>query len=379
MRVLHLSKFYPPHRGGIERYVELLAKAQRATGLRVAVLAHGTPRQPRQQRAWREAGVLLVEARTRMELVYTPISPAWPLRLGQLLSRFQPDLLHLHLPNPWAFLLLGHPAARRIPWVVHWHADVPDASGSRAMRLALPMYRRMEQALLARSQSIIATSSSYTVSSPQLRCHAGKVQTVPLAVAPARPAPIGPRWPGFGLRLLAVGRLTYYKGLQVLLEALALSPGCSLLIVGEGEQRDALQRRIAELGLGERVTLAGNLDDGMLDAAYRDADVLCLASLDRAEAFGLVLLEAMRAGKPCIASRVPGSGMTEVVQDQHCGLLVEPGNSQDLARAIAELRDDSALRQQYGEAGRTRWQESYRIEQSAGMITTLYQQALGRP
>jgi glycosyltransferase involved in cell wall biosynthesis len=87
------------------------------------------------------------------------------------------------------------------------------------------------------------------------------------------------------MRLLAVGRLTYYKGLQTLLQALALVEGCDLLIVGEGEQRAALQQRIAQLGLEERVTLAGNLDDEMLDAAYRDADVLCLASLDRAEAF----------------------------------------------------------------------------------------------
>lgn len=379
VRILHLSKFYPPHRGGIERYVELLAKAQRAAGLRVGVLAHGTPGSPRPRRAWREAGVLLVEARTRMELVYTPISPAWPLRLGQLLQRFKPDLLHLHLPNPWAFLLLGHPGARRIPWIVHWHADVPDASGSRAMRMALPVYRQMEQALLTRSHRIITTSESYAASSPQLRRHAGKVQTVPLAVAPAQPAQAGSVWPGPGLRLLAVGRLTYYKGLQVLLHALALIEGCSLVIVGEGEQRDALQRHVAQLGLGDRVSLAGNLDDEMLDATYRDADVLCLASLDRAEAFGLVLLEAMRAGKPCIASRVAGSGMTEVVQDQHCGLLVEPGSPHDLASAITRLRDNAELRRQYGNAGQERWQARYRIEQSVAAITAIYQESLVTP
>lgn len=378
-RVLHLSKFYPPHRGGIERYVELLAKEQARAGLSVAVLAHATAGTPRKSRVWRDEGVLLLESRTAFEWVYTPFSPSWLLRLSSLLRRFRPAVLHLHLPNPWAFLLLLSPSARRLPWIAHWHADVPDASGSLAMRLALPLYRRFEERLLKRCAAIIATSTSYAESSTQLVRHAGKVRVIPLAVGAGKPASAGPAWPGSGLRLLAVGRLTYYKGLEVLLDALARTSGCSLMLIGDGEERVALQRRIAELQLGERVALLGNLDDAELDAAYRDADVVCLASLDRAEAFGLVLLEAMRAGKPCIASRVPGSGMTEVVQDQITGLLVRPGSADELAHAIARLRDDTALRDALGEAGRQRWEANYRIESSAAAVSKCYQAVLDQP
>lgn len=377
--MLHLSKFYPPHRGGIERYVELLAKAQTRAGMNVAVLAHASARQPRKHRVWRDDGVLVLESRTAFEWAYTPFSPSWLLRLIALLRRFRPDLLHLHLPNPWAFLLLLSPMARRLPWIAHWHADVPDASGSLTMRLALPLYRRFEERLLRRCAAIIATSASYAESSLQLARHTCKVRVIPLAVGAAKPATSGPDWPGTGLKLLAVGRLTYYKGLEVLLDALVRTTDCSLLIVGEGEERRALQRRISELQLGGRVALMGNLDDAELDAVYRGADVLCLASLDRAEAFGLVLLEAMRAGKPCIASRVPGSGMTEVVQDQITGLLVQPGSADELAYAIARLRDNSALRDALGEAGRQRWEASYRIESSATAINECYQAVLDQP
>jgi glycosyltransferase involved in cell wall biosynthesis len=87
----------------------------------------------------------------------------------------------------------------------------------------------------------------------------------------------------------------------------------------------------------------------------------------------------MRAGKPCIASRVPGSGMTEVVQDQISGLLVQPGSADELAAAIAHLRDNIALRLTLGEAGRQRWEANYRIERSAAAISDCYQTLLDQP
>ncbi len=381
MRVLHLSKYFPPHAGGIERYVQLLARAQAAAGLSPAVLAHGTRGRPRPRRVWREDGVRLAEARTFAELAFTPLSPSWPARLSRLIQRFAPDLLHIHLPNPWAFCLLAMPAARRLPWVLHWHADVPDEVRRWSMRLALPAYRRLERALLARADAVIATSSVYAGSSSALRAHAHRVDVVPLAVAAtATPAPAVTEWPAAGgLRLLSVGRLTYYKGLQVLLDAVSRTPGCSLLVIGEGEDRAALERRLSEPALAGRVHLAGAVDDAMLEAAYRDADVLCLASLDRAEAFGLVLLEAMRAGRPCIASRVPGSGMTEVVEHEASGLLVAPGDAAALAAAIARYRDDPGLGPRHGASGRARWEARFRIDAGEAAISAIYRRVLRKP
>lgn len=385
LRVLHLSKFYPPHHGGIERYVQLLAQEQARQGMQVAVLAHGSAGSARARRVSRDGAVRLIEARTQADLLYTPVSLAWPVRLAALIRRIRPNVLHLHLPNPWCFLLLALPAARRLPWVLHWHADVPDAAGGLLFRCALPFYRRLERRLLDRAAAIIATSRAYAESSAALAGHRVRVEPIPLAVAPPGHASTSLAWPGSGMRLLAVGRLTYYKGLALLLDAVARTPGCSLLVIGEGEQRAELERRIQALKLGDRVRLCGALDDASLEAAYAGCDVLALASIDRAEAFGLVLLEAMRRGKPCIATRVAGSGMGEVVRNEETGLLVPPGSVEALAAAIARYRDDPALRQAHGQAGRQRWELDYRIGAGANRISALYARLLspdaapGRP
>jgi glycosyltransferase involved in cell wall biosynthesis len=192
----------------------------------------------------------------------------------------------------------------------------------------------------------------------------------------AGPAPL---WPGAGVRLLAVGRLSYYKGFEVLLDALAQVPEASLLLVGEGEQRRALESRIADLGLGSRVRLAGHLDDATLEAAYQACDLFCLPSVDRAEAFGLVLLEAMRAGKPVLASDIPGSGVGTVVVDGETGLKVPPRDATALAVALRGLAADASLRAALGAAGRDRFEHHYRIDAVTRQWTALYREVLSDP
>src|SRR5690606_12898211 len=111
-------------------------------------------------------------------------------------------------------------------------------------------------------------------------------------------------WRGGGLRLLAVGRLSRYKGFDVLLRALARMEGASLVLAGDGECGGDLRRLARELGIVDRVVFAGAPDDDALASLYAGADAFVLPSLDRGEAFGMVLLEAMRAGLPVVASAI---------------------------------------------------------------------------
>lgn len=379
MRVLHLGKFFPPYPGGMERHLADLATAQAAAGLEVAALVHATPHD-RSRRRWQERDVLLDAVPCHGQLVFAPLSPGWPGHLRRLLREFRPELLHVHAPNPSAFWLLASPAARRLPWLVHWHADIPHDSGRLGLRLGYPVYRRFEHALSARATRIVATSAPYLAASRALRPWRDKCRVIPLGIgaAPA-PAARAPDWPAPGLRLLAVGRLSYYKGFEVLLEALAQCPQASLLLVGEGELDAPLRAQAARLGLAGRVRFAGRLDDASLEAAYRACDLFCLPSIDRAEAFGIVLLEAMRAGKAVVASDIPGSGVGSVVQAGRSGELVPPRDATALARVLLRLAGEPALLAAYGAAGRARWEQEYRIAAVTQQWLALYRELAGPP
>ena len=147
-------------------------------------------------------------------------------------------------------------------------------------------------------------------------------------------------------------------------------------MIGRGECERTLRALARERGLGGRVAFAGELDDATLAAAYAAADAFVLPSLDRSESFGLVLLEAMRAGLAVVASAIPGSGVGTIVVDGETGLLVAPGDAQALSRSISRLRDDAPLRAKFGAAGRARWEHAFTLSQSALAVQTLYQRVL---
>lgn len=376
MRILHLGKYYAPEPGGIERYTQALAEASVAAGDEVAVLVHQRPGHWRSS-AETMAGVRVHRSGCLAAPVYTPLSPAFPVQLGRILRSFRPELLHLHFPNPSCFAVLASPGARRLPWLVHWHADVPPDGPDWRLRLAYRAYRPFEQAVLARAGTIVATSRSYLQASGALAPWRDKAAVVPLGVATTQagtpPGARAPAWPaGTQLKLLAVGRLSYYKGFGVLLDALARTEGAGLVLIGRGECERELEARAEQLGIRQRVVLAGAVDDATLAAAYAAADAFVLPSLDRSEAFGTVLLEAMQAGLPVVASRIPGSGVGEVVADGASGLLVPPGDSDALATALRRM-GDPGLRRAFGHAGLARWRERYTLESSVSAMRALYQ------
>lgn len=318
--------------------------------------------------------------------LYAPISPPFPWWLGRVIGEFKPAVLHLHMPNTSAFWALGVPAARRIPWVIHWHSDVVSSQWDRRLALAYPAYRPLEQRLLAASRAIVVTSPAYLYSSRALERWQPRCHVIPLGIDPGRvrePAVDTLRrteklWGRAAFKLLAIGRLTYYKGFEVLVQAVADLPDLRLLIVGQGERRPQLDRLLKTLGLEGSVTLAGALPDAELNALWTTCDAFCLPSLERTEAFGLVLLEAMRFHKPVIASDIPGSGVGWVVRQGRHGLLVKPNNPAALRDAIVRLmRMTPRQRLQLGQAGAEALRGSFDIKQVAARTLGLYQQLEG--
>ncbi|MFT7286684.1 MAG: glycosyltransferase involved in cell wall biosynthesis [Halieaceae bacterium] len=385
--VLHIGKFFPPHRGGMETFLADLMVAQKRQGLAPAALVHASGFSLRDHRghcAVQGEQLPVTRAAVWLTLLFAPIAPLFWLSTLRALRRQQPELLHLHMPNASVFWLLLLPQARKLPWVVHWHADVLASTHSRGLRLLYPLYRPLEQAVLRRSAAIIATSPPYLHSSVPLQAHRDRCEVIPLGLdttrlgtGPTDPGPAavtatGAEDPALPLSVLAIGRLTYYKGFRVLIDAAAAVPGMRVSIVGAGDQATALQQRIDTLQLNDRVTLCGPMSDRQLAAALRGCDLLCQPSLERTEAFGVVLLEAMALGKPVLASDVSGSGMPWLVRFSAAGTLVPPGDVAALAAELLRLGGDRAKLKTLGEAGRSCFEAHFRIDIAARAVADLY-------
>ena len=372
MRILHVGKFYPPVAGGMERFLKDLVDAQRAAGHEVAVLVHERRRgEGRGDPPW------LMRCPVWLDLLFTPVAPAFATWLRRAVARFQPDVIHFHVPNVSAFWALLWPSVRRRTWIVHWHSDIERSR--LALRLAYPHYRLFERALLEGAETIIATSPQYLEASTPLREWRHKCRVIPLGIAAARlPEVAGPppAWPATGLRVLAVGRLTYYKDFETLVRAVAGVAGLQLVLVGEGEERPAIERVLAAAGSPGNVRLAGAVDDEALRGWLADCDVLALPSIERTEAFGLVLVEAMRYGKPLAVSDLPGSGVGYVARAGQNAVRVRPGDAAAWRAALHELAAAPQKRALLGRLGAQRYQREFDIAAVEAQVALAYRLAV---
>jgi glycosyltransferase involved in cell wall biosynthesis len=374
MRIMHIGKYFPPATGGMERFVGDLVAAQRHAGDDVSVLVHEDPK-PRVQAdpAW------LMRVPVWLKLLFAPISPRFPAWLNRAILRCQPQVLHLHMPNPSAFWALLLPSARRIPWVVHWHSDVEVSKPF--LRLAYTQYRIFERALLERAECIIVTSPQYLEASRPLESWRHKSHVVPLGLDPARVPAVVPTaaaglWAPDKLRVLAAGRLTYYKGFETLLKAVIDDDVMQLAIVGEGEERPALEKIIRESRARPDVRLLGEVDDATLNALMSSCDVFCLPSRERTEAFGIVLMEAMRYGKPLVVSDLPGSGVKWLARHGQNALVVPPQDPAAWRAALNLLASSPSKRQMLGHLGHERYAREFDIATIARAISDVYDLAL---
>ena len=378
MKILHVGKYFPPHAGGMETWLrDLMAELSRR-GLENAALVHQSGLSLTTSRELyppEERGIEVTRVAVWARLLFTPISPGFPWRLRQLIKRQKPDILHLHMPNVSAFWVLLLPSARRIPWVIQWQSDVLASRHSLGLRLFYRLYRPLERMLLTHSKVVIASSPPYLESSIPLQEFREKCRVVPLGLDPAFiPPPPDPPSPGNDrpLRVLAIGRFTYYKGYEYLLRAVAEAGRVEVDLVGEGELRRSLQRLAGDLGIADRVTFHGHLSSPALSEQYAACDCVCLPSIERTEAFGLVLLEAMYFGKATVISDVPGSGMGWIVDHGVTGLKVPPGDTAALADAFRQLHADRDTLARFGKNGRTRFDQQFHICRPAAGIIEIY-------
>ena len=201
---------------------------------------------------------------------------------------------------------------------------------------------------------------------------------VPNGVGPAPEQPVSPPRARLGLSpddrvVFAVGRLERMKGFDLAIDAIAslADPSVTLVVGGSGSQRQSLADLARSRGLGERFHLVGALDEAGVDAWMRDAQVVVMPS--RREAFGIVALEAWRAGTPLVATSL--GGPSTFVESGVNGLVVDPRDTEALAAALRRVVDDPALSASLGAAGQTAV-KAYTWTRVARDYATIYTRAV---
>ncbi|BCS89476.1 hypothetical protein PSDVSF_27180 [Pseudodesulfovibrio sediminis] len=179
--------------------------------------------------------------------------------------------------------------------------------------------------------------------------------------------------------VLSVGRCSFYKGFEHLVRAAAAVPEADFVIAGDGSRRWDLLREIDRLALSDRVHLPGAVSDSQLRQYYKQASLFCLPSVDRSEAFGVVLLEAMRYGLPLISTAIPGSGAAWVNMDGHTGIVVPPASPSALAQAIKDMLHNTQRTEEMGKAARARLEETFTIQAVAQSFQALYREVIANP
>jgi len=349
MRILHAFKVYTPdHHGGIvEAIARITAGTPRSDSASLLVcryLGFGSTL---------EVDGLSVERTTTLaQYSSLPISPGFiPTFLKRARSA---DVIAFHAPFPFVDigLMLGIPNDKAL--VIHWHAEI---TGRNLFR---PIFHPLLKKSVERADCIIVSHPSIVEQSEYLVSHKAKCVVIPYGIDTDFWSQITPEDepPVIELRqkhprlIVACGRLVPYKGFDVLLKALKLVDA-HLIIAGSGPLEAELRDVATASGVTDRVTFAGYLSRAQQRQTFRAANLFVLPSVNEAEAFGIVQLEAMCSGIPVVNTDLP-TGVPWVARDGLEGLTVPPRDEAALAAAMSRLLDDPDLARRLGAAGKAR-------------------------
>jgi len=370
MRILHFYKtYYPDSVGGIEQVIRQMCVGTGRLGVsnQVLSLSRESNLQP-----FEFEGHMVHRVPQNFELASNAVSVQVVSELARMAR--DADVVHYHFP--WPFMDLAHFLARvNKPSVVTYHSDIV------RQKALLRLYQPLQHRFLQSVDAIVATSPNYLGSSAVLDRYRDKTRVITFGLdktsypepdqarLDAWRAKVGPKF------FLFVGVLRYYKGLHILLDAVA-GTDYPVVIVGAGPIEQELKVRAARLGL-KNVMFVGKVDDLDKVALLKLSYAVAFPSHLRSEAFGISLLEGAMFGKPMISSEI-GTGTTYINIDRQTGLVVPPSDHEALREAMRTLWDDPALAQEMGRRAEARYWQLFTAEQMADGYANLYQELVAR-
>ncbi len=376
---LLVSPYLPPHIGGVERYVETVARELARLDWRVVIATTG---QGHDRRSECLPGSAIEVRRLKAwgRISNTPFGIHWHRDLSRIIVEDGIDVVNAHAPVP-GLADVAERAARRVPFVLTYHAG-PMTKNRAVVNLGLRAYEQcVVRRTVGRSSALIC-SSSYVRDFLEPFCRSTPVEVIPPGVDISHYSVPCTRTPRDGLLFVgSLERSTRYKALDSLLDALAMlrvaGEPVTLDVVGDGTARPEYEAQCARLEISDLVTFHGAADPDTLRTFYQKATAVVVPS--RFDSFPTVIVEALACGTPVIASRV--GGIPTVVRHEGNGLLVEPGWAPGIADAVRRLLGDRALVASLGREGRRTVETSLTSEVQGLRTAAVLERALasGRP
>ncbi|MEP6789837.1 MAG: glycosyltransferase [Ramlibacter sp.] len=375
MRVLQLGRFWDDQHGGIERHAALLSRELARRGVEVVNLVAAPGAQGSDIMC---DGYRLIRAPSFGKVAGTAMSPALVWRALVMHWRKPFDIIHLHLPDPLSHLV-SMLLPRKVKRVLTWHSDI--VRQQKLLRFYEPWLRRLAwraDAIVAATQSHFDSSTQLPQGLPKSRLHVIQygLDYAPLAMTPAgeaQAAALRARAAGRTM-VFALGRHVYYKGFDVLIQAMQAFDGF-LVLGGDGPLRDELQAQAEQGSVPDRIWFSGRIPEEDLAVYFNACDIFCMPSVERSEAFGLVQLEAMACGKPVVNTWL-NNGVNEVSPNGETGLTVPTHDPGALAQALSSLSQDPELRARLGANARIRARSEFSLDDMADRHLALYREVL---
>lgn len=367
MKIAMINKFYPPIIGGIEYHVRLLSEnlAKLDNVERIEILVANYENKILREKI--DEKINITRLPNWKTISSTPIAPSFinELQLTDV------DLFHFHFPYPFAdfsWLLSGN----RQPFVITYHSDIL------RQKILNNLYVPIRNRFFSKAKRIIATSPNMVQNSRVLKKFEHKVEIIPLGIDPSPYIKESVIEESMKIKacfnskplVLFVGRLVYYKGVEILIEAFR-NIEANLIMIGRGELEEKLKRKVRNYGIESKVHFYSDVDDTKLAAYFNACDMFVLPSIANTEAYGLVQLEAHACGKPVVSTNLP-TGVPFVNLHNQTGLVVEPNNSDALRQAIQTLVYDEVLRESFGRNAKRRMFEMFSHSHMTDKIYMLY-------
>jgi rhamnosyl/mannosyltransferase len=333
--VLEIVKYYYPSKGGMESFVKLLVDNLISFNSTYFVNVFAVNNESTSKN--------IIKLFDRSKITYNScllFFRSQPLKFyfsGLKINLENADIIHHNFPFPniEIWLLFYYKILRKKKFIITWHANIENTR----WKLFNIIYKPIINKLLKYADYIVVTSPALLEYSSILKKHTNKVKVIPLSYNIGSCTYIHKTLiPDCTKKILFVGKLREYKGIQFLIESI-VDLDVKLFIVGEGEYLNVLKMIVDKYNISKKVVFITNANNELLDNLYLNSDLFILPSINEAEAFGIVQLEALARGLPVINTNLK-SGVPFVSLDGLTGFTIKPKDSQALKSSILRIFSD---------------------------------------